>query len=104
MSHPRYPCPPPDQALKDLLQSIAQMRTVDECERFFADLCTNHELESLVERWRIAKLIHIGIPYRVITKRIGASSATIARVAQSSRYGKGGLYAACKKRVDIPCR
>ena len=85
----------PNEQTKDLFRAVLLLKSVDECEQFFRDLCTIQELKSLTERWHIAKMIWHGFPYRAITQKTGASSTTIARVAHWLTYGKGGYRTAC---------
>jgi len=66
------------------LQSKAKVR------RFLEDLCTPKELEALAERWRVAKLIDKGMPYREIYEKTGVSTATVTRVARTMEHGSGG--------------
>lgn len=51
----------------------------------------------MAERWQIAKMVTEGLPYRVITRKTGASSTTIARVAHWVRYGEGGYEKLCER-------
>jgi TrpR-related protein YerC/YecD len=74
----------------DLARAIAALRDEDEAMRFLRDLCTVRELVEFGHRWQVARLLDAGIPYHEISDRTGASSATISRVNQWLRYGRGG--------------
>lgn len=74
----------------DLARAVAALRTEDEALRFLRDLCTIRELQEFGQRWHVARLLADGIPYHEISERTGASSATISRVNQWRRYGRGG--------------
>lgn len=74
----------------ELGRAIAALRDGDEALRFLRDLCTIRELQEFGHRWHVARLLAEGIPYHEISKRTGASSATISRVNQWRRYGRGG--------------
>ncbi|OIO53779.1 hypothetical protein AUJ46_04255 [Candidatus Peregrinibacteria bacterium CG1_02_54_53] len=87
----------PNEQSKDLFNAILALESIEDCERFFRDLCTMQELKEMTERWEIAKMIWQGYPYRVITEKTGASSTTIARVAHWVTYGEGGYQKACKQ-------
>ncbi len=76
--------------LRDLMQAILSLRTLDEAERFFRDLCTLAELEALSHRWHAARLVDEGLPYHEVARRTGASTTTVTRVAQWLRHGEGG--------------
>lgn len=75
---------------KDLFRAIQSLKDVDALEAFFEDLCTPAELGALADRWRVAKLLEQGMPYREIYERTGVSTATVTRVARALTYGAGG--------------
>jgi len=75
---------------KELWQAIASLKTEQEVKNFFRDLCTLGELKAMTERWQVAKQVKLGIPYRNISKKTGASTATITRVAHWLHHGMGG--------------
>lgn len=76
--------------MKELFKTIVSLKTEEECKNFMRDLCTLSELQSMSERWQIAKQINKNIPYRVIAKKTGSSTATITRVAHWLHHGSGG--------------
>ena len=78
------------QRQKELFQAILSLRELEECERFFTDLCTPSELEALADRWRVARLIARGMPYREIYEKTGVSTATVTRVARALTHGRSG--------------
>lgn len=57
---------------------------------FFSDLCTPAELEALIDRWAVARLLDSGLPYRRIHELTGVSVTTIGRVARYLTNGTGG--------------
>ncbi len=82
---------PLDSKLLDsLYEGILSLKTGEECQAFFRDLCTIGELQEMCERFEVAKLIDEGIPYREIAARTGVSTATITRVGQWLNNGEGG--------------
>jgi TrpR-related protein YerC/YecD len=85
---------PPDNWMNeetaDLAKAVAALRNEDEALRFLRDLCTIRELQEFGQRWQVARLLNDGVPYHEISERTGASSATISRVNQWRRYGRGG--------------
>lgn len=76
--------------LELLYKAILALETVEECENFLEDLCTIPELNSLAQRWMVAKLLHEGKTFHEIMETVGASSATISRVNRCLNYGSGG--------------
>ncbi len=75
---------------KALYGAILRLKTAEECEAFFSDLCTPGELESLADRWEVARLLDRGVPYRDIYDQTGVSTATVTRVARALKHGEGG--------------
>jgi TrpR-related protein YerC/YecD len=85
-SHPTWQT----RETRDLLRAIVSLRTVDEAERFFRDLCTLSELEAMTHRWQAAQLVDSGLPYHEVSRRTGASTTTVTRVAHWLHHGEGG--------------
>jgi len=83
---------------RELFTTIASLRTADEAERFFRDLCTRSELDAMAHRWEVAQLLAEGLPYLEVAKRAHASTTTVTRVAQWLRNGEGGYELALKRR------
>jgi TrpR-related protein YerC/YecD len=75
-----------------LFAAVRALKTEAECESFFADLCTPAELDALSGRWKVARLLDRGIPYREISEKTGISTATVTRVARCLTYGTDGGY------------
>ena len=75
-----------------LYETILSLRDLDECCRFFDDLCTPTELRSLEQRFNVAVYLQKGLVYLDILEKTGASSATISRVRRSMLdNGVGGV-------------
>ncbi len=74
----------------ELLAAILSLRTMDEAERFFRDLCTLGELHDMAQRWAVVRLLDEGLHYAEISRRTGASTATITRIASWLHHGQGG--------------
>jgi TrpR-related protein YerC/YecD len=83
---------------RDLFEAILSLRTVEEAERFFRDLCTLSELEAMTHRWYAAKLLDKGLPYHEVARRTGASTTTVTRVAHWLRHGEDGYRLALDRR------
>ena len=73
-----------------LYQAILALKDMDECRRFFQDLCTVSELRAMEQRMEVALLLDDGLIYNDILDRTGASSATISRVNRALMYGADG--------------
>ena len=73
-----------------MYKAILSLETLDECMKFFDDLCTVTELMAMEQRYQVASCLHKGMIYNDILAETGASSATISRVNRSLQYGRGG--------------
>lgn len=72
-----------------MYEAILSLQSVDECMRFFDDLCTVTELMAMEQRFQVAICLNQGMIYNDILAETGASSATISRVNRSLNYGMG---------------
>lgn len=79
-----------EEYLKYLCDAIVAIENSEECQDFFLDLFTFPELEALVQRLQVAKLLREGKSYTAINQSTGASTATIGRVSKCLNYGDGG--------------
>jgi len=75
-----------------LYEAVLALRAGADAAAFFADLCTPAELDALAGRWKVARLLDRGMPYREIAEKTGISTATITRVARCLTYGRDGGY------------
>ena len=73
-----------------MYEAILSLQNLDECIRFFDDLCTVTELMAMEQRYQVASCLNDGMIYNEILAETGASSATISRVNRSLQYGRGG--------------
>ena len=73
-----------------LFQAILSLKDMDECYTFFEDVCTINEIQSLAQRFEVARLLREKKTYLEIAERTGASTATISRVNRSLNYGNDG--------------
>ena len=80
----------PDSNLSFLYRAVLMLKTEEECERFFDDLCTGPELKAIAQRLEVAKLLKEQNVYSKIVEKTGARTATISRVNRSLQYGTNG--------------
>ena len=78
------------EAVDHLFQAILTLKNVEECYKFFEDVCTVNELLSLSQRYEVAKMLREEKTYLEIASRTGASTATISRVSRSLSCGNDG--------------
>ena len=80
-----------------LLDAILALKTKEELEHFFEDLCTIQEINSLVQRFDVALQLDQGLTYAQIANITHASTATISRVNRSLVYGAEGYKLAIER-------
>jgi TrpR-related protein YerC/YecD len=83
-----------DPAVDQLFEAILTLETMEDCYRFFDDLCTVNEIESLSQRLEVARMLRKGHTYNQIEAETGASTATISRVKRCLNYGNDGYILA----------
>lgn len=76
--------------LDQLFDAILSLDNREECYRFFDDIATMSEVQSLSQRFQVAKMLSEGQTYNEIEKETKASTATISRVRRCIDYGSGG--------------
>ena len=82
-----------------LFRAVLTLRSVEECYRYFEDLCTVKEVLALSQRMEVARMLSEGGTYHDTIAATGASSATISRVKNCLNYGAGG-YRLVLERID----
>ncbi len=75
--------------IEQLYEVILKLKTKDDCQKLFADLCTNKELDAMAQRVTAAKLLIKGETYEKIIARTDISSATLSRVSKCVKYSDG---------------
>ncbi len=88
-----------DKFTDALFEAILLLENMEECYRFFEDICTIKELQSISQRLEVAKLLKDGKTYIEIEETTGASTATISRVNRCLHYGADG-YKLILERLD----
>lgn len=86
-------------AADKLFDAILLLESREECYRFFEDVLTVGELNSMAQRLEVASLLRDGATYQQIVEATGASSATISRVNRCLHYGADG-YARILGRME----
>lgn len=80
----------------DLVRAFSGLEDPPTVAAFLRDLCTSAELDAMGQRLQVAHLVDQGRPYQEISRRTGASTATVTRVAQWLHHGEGGYRAVLK--------
>jgi len=81
---------PRSEATDKLFETFLTLKDLDECYRYFEDLCTIKEVLTMSQRFEVAKRLADGESYLKVTEDTGVSSATVGRVKRALDYGTGG--------------
>lgn len=74
---------------RELYEVILKLKTIEDCEEFFSDLCTYKELDSMSQRLSAAKYLLNGATYEEINKELNIAPATLSRINSCVKRGKG---------------
>lgn len=80
--------------------ALLSLDTREDCRDLFLDLCTIKELEAMIQRYHVARMLSKGRLYTEIVAETGASTATISRVNRSLSYGHEGYRKVIAKCGD----
>jgi TrpR-related protein YerC/YecD len=88
------------KSLDQLFESVLSLKDMEECYRFFDDLCTMNEIQSLAQRLEVARMLREGKTYHKIENETGASTATISRVKRCLNYGNDAYEMALERIAE----
>ena len=88
------------EAAHRLYRAILALKSEEECQAFFEDICTIKELQDISQRLLVAAMLHEGKNYQEVSRVTGASTATICRVNKCLVYGSGGYRLALSREAD----
>ena len=86
-----------NQDSDELFRTVLDIKDLDEARRFFRDLLTESEIIEFGQRFKVARFLYRGVPYREISRRTWMSPRTIARIQKWLQTGKGGYRAALER-------
>jgi len=81
----------------ELVDAFARLRDPKAVAAFLRDVCTTTELDAMGQRLQVARLVDEAVSYQEISRRTGASTATVTRVAHWVHYGEGGYGQVLKR-------
>ncbi len=85
---------------RSFFDAVLSLKTAEECQAFFLDVCTIKELQDLTQRFQVAVLLNEGKNYQEISRETSVSSATISRVNRCLLYGDGGYRTVLARRSE----
>lgn len=80
---------PKDKEL--IINTFRDLETRRELSSFLEDLLTEDEFLDFAQRIKIAKMIFDDKTYDEIAEKIGTSTATVSKIGQVIKYGKGAF-------------
>jgi TrpR-related protein YerC/YecD len=83
-----------------LFKAVLTLETIEDCYRFFEDICTINEIKAIAQRLQVAKMLRERKTYIDIADTTGASTATISRVNRSLLYGSDGYKIAFERMLE----
>jgi TrpR-related protein YerC/YecD len=86
--------------VESLVDALLALEGREDAMAFLRDLCTLGEIHDMAQRWAVARLLASGLHYAEISRRTGASTATITRIASWLNHGEGG-YRAMLTRLRV---
>lgn len=84
----------------EFFKAILKLKSVEDCRKFFEDVCTIKEMQDVTQRLEVASLLMQGNNYQDVSKKTGASTATISRVNKCLMYGNGGYKLVIAENTD----
>ena len=75
------------ESVDQLFEAILTLKNKEECFKFFADACTPKEIQTIAQRYMVAKMLADKRVYSDIIAATGASTATVSRVSRSINEG-----------------
>ena len=75
------------ESVDQLFEAILTLKNKEECYKFFADACTPKEIQTIAQRYMVAKMLADKRVYSDIIAATGASTATVSRVSLSINEG-----------------
>ena len=82
---------------KELLEVFLGIKNASMLRDFLTDLLTPQELDEIVTRWQLVKLLHSGVPQRTIAKKLNVSIAKITRGSRMLLNKSGGFNKVLRK-------
>lgn len=89
-----------NEEIDQFFEAALLLENTEECYKFFMDVCTINELQSIAQRYVVAKMLNEKKTYSEIVKTTGASTATISRVNRSLNYGNDGYELVFSRMKD----
>lgn len=87
-----------NESADKLFEAILTLKDKEECYKFFSDACTPKEIQTIAQRYMVAKMLDDKCVYSEIIAATGASTATISRVSRSIDDGYKMVFERLKNK------
>ena len=88
-----------DEGFALLAKALLALKDEADVNALLTDLCTIKEIQAMVQRIEVARMLRDHVKYNDIAEATGASTATISRVNRCLVYGAGG-YETVLERME----
>ena len=85
-----------------LVLAFQNLHARDDIRRFLSDLLTEDEIMLFAKRLQAADMLNESIPYSLIQKDTGLSSATIAKISKTIQAENGGYLDVLARINPLP--
>jgi len=89
------------EMIDQFFNAVLSLDNLEECYKFFEDICTVHEIKAFAQRLEVARMLKNKSTYLEIAEKTNASTATISRVNRALLYGAEGYEVVLSKMRDL---
>mgnify|MGYP001603770556 CR=1 FL=1 len=93
-----------DDALREFAIILSRSETGQEAHEIMLAILTPRERKAIALRWRLVKLLALGMTQRAISRKLGISLCKITRGARELKYGPPGFRSAiaraCRHAIE----
>jgi TrpR family trp operon transcriptional repressor len=90
-----------DRNLKELAAILAGIDDDELLEKLMTEMLTPSEIDALVLRWELLKMLHQGMPQREISKTLGISLCKITRGSRELKKERSAVKKILKRLDKI---
>lgn len=87
------------EAATTLCNALSELKTAEEVAAFLRDVLTLEEMDEMIRRFQVAKMLKEGMTVRRIAAETNMSSTTISRINYWLHHGTGGYGLALERLI-----
>ena len=77
-----------NKGLADLAHVVHRLKTEKEIREFLLGILTTQELEEIIRRVQIVRMLKKGVPHQQIAKKLNVGVATVTRGSKEIKKGR----------------